>query len=70
MHVMNAFVDNVFIYEAGTNSPKENVPPPLPVPYPKIYPVVVPNIIIYTNTYHLIIVFFDVVNAYKYHFKP
>ena len=31
MHVMNVFVDNAYIHEADTNSPKENVPPPLHV---------------------------------------
>ena len=35
MHVMNGYVDNVSIREDVTNSPKENVPPPLPVIYHK-----------------------------------
>ena len=61
MHVLNVYVDNVCILEDETNSPKENVPPPLPVTYPRIYPIVVPEIISYTNTSHLIIVFVYIV---------
>ena len=61
VHVMNEYVDNVCIREDETNSPKENVSPPLPIPYPKIYPIIVPKIISYDNTSHFIIVFVDVV---------
>ena len=28
VHVMNAYVDDVFIPEDDTNIPKENIPPP------------------------------------------
>ena len=61
--VMNAYVADACIRDDDTNSPKENVPPPLPVFYTKIYPIVVPNIIIYVNTSHFVIVFVDVVHA-------
>ena len=37
VHIMNEYVDNVCIREDEKNSPKENVPPPLPLSYPKIY---------------------------------
>ena len=60
---MNACVDNVFISEDDNNSPKENVPPPLPLPYPKIYPIIFPGIISYSNTSDFIIVFFGAVHA-------
>ena len=63
MHVINAYVDNVCIHEDDNNSPKENVPPPLPLPYPKIYPIIVPGVISYANTCHFIIVFVDAVHA-------
>ena len=63
VHFINAYVDNLCICEDETNSPKENVPPPLPIPYPKIYPIIVPKIISYANTSHFIIVFVDVVHA-------
>ena len=61
VHVMNAYVDNVFIREDENRIPKENVPPPLPLPYPKIYPIIVPGIISYSNTSHFINVFVDAV---------
>ena len=57
VHVINAYVDNVYIRDDDTNIPKENLPPPLPVPYSKIFPIVVPKIIIYANTSHFMIVF-------------
>ena len=63
VHAMNEYVDNLCICEDDNNSPKENVPPPLPLPYPKIYPIIVPGIISYANTYHFIIVFFNAVYA-------
>ena len=63
VHVMNAYVDNVCINKDYTNIPEENVPPPIPAPYPKIYPLKVPELIRYVNTYHFIIVIFDVVHA-------
>ena len=62
VNVTNSYVDNVCICEDGTNSPKENAPPPIPVPYPKIYPIVFSNIIRYVNTSHFILVFVDVVH--------
>ena len=64
VHVMNAYVDNVWICEDDNNSPKENVPPPLPLPYPKIYPIIVPGLISYANTSNFIIVYFGAVHAY------
>ena len=63
VHVMSAYVDNVCICEDDNNSPKENLPPLLPLPYPKIYPIVVTGIISYANTSHFIILFFGVVHA-------
>ena len=63
VHVMNAYLDNVCIREDDNNSPNENVPPPLPLPYPKIYPMTVPEIVIYANTSHFIIVIFGTVHA-------
>ena len=54
---MNAFVYNVCIHDADTNSPKENLQPPLPIPYLKIYPLVVSKIIRSAKTSYLIIVF-------------
>ena len=57
VHVMNAFVYNVCIHDADTNSPKENLQPPLPIPYLKIYPLVVSKIIRSAKTSYLIIVF-------------
>ena len=65
---MNAYVDNVCMHEDGTNLPKQNVPPPLSFPYPKIYLIVVPKVISYANTSHFIVVFVDVVHAYKSQF--
>ena len=63
VHVKNAYVDNVCISEDYNNSPRENVPPPLPFSYPKIYPIIVPGIISYSNTSHFIIVFFGAVHV-------
>ena len=63
VRVMNEYVDNLCIREYDNNTPKENVSPPLPLPYPKIHPITIPGIIIYANTSHFIIVFFDVVHA-------
>ena len=63
VHVMNAYADNVCINEDDNNSPKENVPPPLPLSYPKIYHIIVPEIISYANTSHFIIVIFGAVHA-------
>ena len=62
-HVMNVYVDNVCIREDDNNSPRENVPPPLPLSYPKIYPIIVPEIISYANISHFIIVIFGAVHA-------
>ena len=64
-HFVNSYVDDVCIREDYTNRPKENLPPPLPVPYLKIYPKVATKIIIYTNTYHFIIVFVEIFHAYE-----
>ena len=63
VHVMNSYVDNLCIREDDTNSPKENLPPPLPLFYPQIYPIIVPGIISYANTSHFIIIFFGAVHA-------
>ena len=63
VYAMNAYVDNVCISEDENNTPKENVPPPLPLPYPKICPIIVPRIISYANTSHSIILFFGAVHA-------
>ena len=60
---MNAYVDNVCICDDDSNSPKENVPPPLPLPHPKIDPIIVPGIIRYANISHFIIVFVDAVHV-------
>ena len=49
LNVMNKFVENVYINEAETNRPKENVPPPLPVPYPEIYHILVDNVYIHED---------------------
>ena len=62
-HVMNAYVDILCIHYDDNNSPKENIPPPLPLPYPKIYPIIVPGIIIYANTSYFIISFFVAVHV-------
>ena len=35
VHVMNAYLDHVCNREDDTNTPKENLPLPLPVIYPK-----------------------------------
>ena len=59
---MTEYVDNVSICNDKTNTPKENETLSLPVSYPKTYHIVVPKRINYTNTYHLIIVFVDVVH--------
>ena len=56
---MNSYVDNVCICEYDNNSPKENLPPTLPLLYPKIYPIIGPGLISYANTSHFIIVFVD-----------
>ena len=66
--VNNSYLYNVCIREDDTNSPKENVPPPLPIPYPEIYHIVVPNVISYSNTSHFIIVFDDIFYSYESHF--
>ena len=58
MHVMNEYVDNVCILEDEKKSPKENVPPQLPLLNPKIYPIIFPGLIRYANTSHFSIVFF------------
>ena len=63
MHVMTAYIYRLCIHEDDTNSPKENVAPPLPITYPNIYPIVIPNIISYGNTSYFIIVFFSAVHA-------
>ena len=63
VNVMNAYVDNVLIYEYEKNSPKENVPPSISIPDPKIYPIVVPKIISYTSISHFIVLFVDIVHA-------
>ena len=63
LHVMNAYVDNICIFEDDNNIPKENLSPPLIIPYPKIYLIVVPGLISYANTSHFIIVFFGAVHA-------
>ena len=68
MHVMNAYVYNICICEDDNNSPRENVPPPVPLSHPKIYPIIVPGIISYANTSHFIIVFFGAVHAYESQF--
>ena len=62
VHVMNAYVDNVYICGDYNNTPKENVPPPLPITYPKIYPIIVPGLICYAKNSHLIVVFVDAVH--------
>ena len=67
VHVMNAYVDNVCICEYENNTPKENVPPPLPLPYPKIYPIIFPGIINYAITFHFFF-FLNAVHAYKSQF--
>ena len=69
MRVMNEYVDNVCIFEDDTNSPKQNVPSPLLFPYPKIYSIIVPWTIRYSNTSHFIVIFFDAVHPYEYHFS-
>ena len=63
VYVMNAYVDNVCIREDDNNSPKENLPPPLPLNYSKIYPIIVPGIISYASTSNFIIVFFGAVHV-------
>ena len=66
---MNQFIYNLCVSEYCTNILKENVPPLLYVPYPNIYHIVVPKLIIYANISHFVILFFDVVHAYVYHFS-
>ena len=59
----------MYLFLGGdTNSPIENVPPPIPVPYPNIYPIVVPRLIRYVNTSHFIIVC-DLVQPKMSHFS-
>ena len=68
VHVMNSNIDDICICEDDNNTPKENVPPPLPLLCPKIYPITVPGIFIYANNSHFIILFVDAVHAYEYIF--
>ena len=63
VYVMNAYVDNVFICEDNNNSPKQTVPPPLPLPYRKIYPIILPGLIKYFKTSHFIYLFVGAVHA-------
>ena len=60
VHVIYSYVDNAFISEDESNSPKEYLPSPLPHYHPKICTVIVPGIIRYANTFHFIILFVDV----------
>ena len=32
INVINAYVENIFIYEDDNNTPKENVQPPITIP--------------------------------------